>query len=127
LKYNIKNKPTLLFVGRIDDPRKGLDMLIKAFKFVLVYIDAQLIIVGNGKKEKIMELAGPIAHYLFFLGYVDDITLKKCYSLCDVYICPSRLEGFGLTILEAFAAGKPVIATNTGAIPELIQNGINGI
>jgi len=123
LKYNIKNKPVILFVGRIDDSRKGLDILIKAFKIVLKNVDAQLVIVGSGKKEKLMDLAGPIVDSIVFFGYVDEVTLKKCYAMCDIYVCPSRLEGFGLTILEAFAAGKPVVATNVGAIPELIQAG----
>ena len=67
------------------------------------------------------DLAEPLAGKIIFIGYVDEVTLKKFYSLCNVYVCPSRLEGFGLTILEAFAAGKPVVATNVGAIPELLQ------
>jgi glycosyltransferase involved in cell wall biosynthesis len=44
-----------------------------------------------------------------------------------LYVCPSRLEGFGLTILEAMAAGKPIVGTKVGAIPELIKNGVNGV
>ena len=48
LRYNIKNMPIVLFVGRIDDPRKGLDILINAFKLVLVSVDAQLLVVGRG-------------------------------------------------------------------------------
>lgn len=126
LKYNIKDTPIVLFVGRVDDPRKGLDILIEAFRHVLVSVDAQLLVVGRGMQTQIRDLAEPVAEKIIFIGYVDDTTLKKCYALCDVYACPSRLEGFGLTILEAFAAGKPVVATNVGAIPELVQekNGI---
>ena len=45
--------------------------------------------------------------------------------MCDIYVFPSRLEGFGLPLLEASAAGKPIIATNVGAIPELVKMGIN--
>lgn len=127
LRYNIKNKPIILFVGRPDDPRKGLDILIEAFKIVLSSIDAQLLIVGRKGKTQLQDNTELVADRIIFTGYVDEVTLKKFYALCDVYVCPSRLEGFGLTILEAFAAGKPVVATNVGAIPELLQKGKNGI
>jgi len=126
IKYNIKDTPIVLFVGRVDDPRKGLDILIEAFRHVLVSVDAQLLVVGRGVKPEIRDLENPVGEKIYFIGYVDEVTLKKFYSLCTVYVCPSRLEGFGLTILEAFAAGKPVVATNVGAIPELVQDK-NGI
>jgi len=123
----MRKKPIILFVGRIDDPRKGLDVLIKAFKLILKEIDSQLVIVGKGNHTIYKNLVDPIKDKIVFTGYIDDNTLKKIYSICDVYVCPSHLEGFGLTILEALAAGKPVVATNVGAIPELIHEGINGI
>jgi len=53
--------------------------------------------------------------------------LNAFYKVCDVYICPSKLEGFGLTVLEALTNGAPVIAFKVGAIPELIKDGINGL
>ena len=117
-------KPIILFVGRIDDKRKGLDILLKAFKQILEKIDSTLLVVGKGDKNKAIKLAKSlgILKNIIFAGFVDELTLKKCYSLCDVYVCPSRLEGFGLTILEAMAAGKPVIASNVGAIPEIIKD-----
>lgn len=126
-RYHIKNKPIILFVGRIDDPRKGLNNLIESFKLVLENIDAQLLVVGSGDQKRAREIAGPASDNVIFIGYVDEVTLKKCYALCDVYVCPSRLEGFGLTILEAFAAGKPVVAMNVGAISELFHDRKNGI
>jgi len=127
IRYNIDDTPIVLFVGRIDDRRKGLDILIEAFKQVLRSVDAQLVVIGRGKKPEINDSDNYLDKKMHFIGYTDDITLKKFYSLCTVYICPSRLEGFGLTILEALTAGKPVVATNVGAIPELIQDGKNGI
>jgi glycosyltransferase involved in cell wall biosynthesis len=127
LKFSISDKPIVLFVGRIDDPRKGLDTLIKSFKLVLKNIDSQLLVVGKGEQKRLSDLAEFVADKIIFTGYIDEITLQKCYALCDVYVCPSRLEGFGLTLIEAFAAGKPVVATNVGAIPELLHDGKNGI
>jgi len=116
----------ILFVGRVDDPRKALDVLIQAFKIVLDEVDATLLVVGKGDLTIVRDLSGPALDRVVFTGYVDDATLKRCYALCNVYVCPSRLEGFGLSILEAFRAGKPVVATRVGAIPELIQDNING-
>ena len=48
-------------------------------------------------------------------------TLNIFYQICDVYVCPSKLEGFGLTVLEALTNGAPVVAFNVGAVPELIR------
>lgn len=129
-KYNISNdKPILLFVGRVDDRRKGLDVLLKAFKIVLTKTDARLVVAGSGNQEPFRELSSSlgIASQVIFTGFVDDLTLQKLYSICDVYVCPSRLEGFGLSILDAMAAGKPIVATKIGAIPEIIKQGENGL
>lgn len=128
-QFGIPQKPVILFVGRIDDHRKGLDVLLKSFKIVLEKIDCILLVVGKGDQTEARTLATSMEFLdnVFFTGFVDDITLKKCYQLCDVYAIPSRLEGFGLTVLEAMVAGKPVVATNVGAISELIKNKENGI
>jgi glycosyltransferase involved in cell wall biosynthesis len=119
-QLGLPDLPVILFVGRVNDPRKGLDVLIRAFRKVLDEVDATLLVVGKGDQTTARDLAGPALDRVVFTGFVDDVTLKKCYALCDLYVCPSRLEGFGLTILEAFAAGKPVVATRVGAIPELL-------
>jgi len=126
-RLGLPDLPVVLFVGRVDDPRKGLDVLLRAFRKVLDEVDATLLVVGKGDQTAARSLAGSALDRIVFTGFVDDVTLKKCYALCDLYVCPSRLEGFGLTILEAFAAGKPVVATRVGAIPELLHVGENGI
>jgi len=126
-QLGLPDLPIILFVGRVDDPRKGLDILVQAFRKVLDEIDATLLVVGKGDQATARGLAGPALDRIVFTGFVDDVTLKKCYALCDLYVCPSRLEGFGLTILEAFASGKPVVATEVGAIPELVHGGQNGV
>jgi len=122
-QFNIK-KPTILFVGRIDDPRKNLNLLLENLKKVLEKIDAVLLIIGKGDQKDIRKNAKllGISNNIIIAGFVDDITLKKCYKICDVYVCTSRLEGFGMTILEAMFAEKPIVATNVGAIPEIIGN-----
>lgn len=127
-KFNLPDKPLILFVGRIDDPRKGLDLLLNAFERVLRKVDAILVVVGKGNVKRVMNQIDSkgIKKNVFLTGFVDEITLKKFYSLCDVYVCPSKLEGFGLTILEAAAAGKPIVSTGVGAIPEIIRDNAMG-
>lgn len=128
-KLDIPCKPVILFVGRLNDPRKGLDFLLESFAKASRVVDATLLIVGRGTTDGVIKMSHRlgISQKVAILGYVDDVTLRMCYSLSDVYVCPSRLEGFGLTILEAMAAGRPIVATKCGALPELVQNGVNGL
>jgi glycosyltransferase involved in cell wall biosynthesis len=128
-RLNLDERPIILFVGRIDDPRKGLPSLLKAFEKVLDKINAILLVVGKGEQSGARKLSGSlgISENVFFVGFVNEEDLKNYYALCDIFVSSSRLEGFGLTILEAMVAGKPVVATNVGAIPELVKNGENGI
>lgn len=128
-QFNLDNATTLLFVGRVNDPRKGLSFLLYSLRQVLNNFNVNLIIVGKGDQteaRKLSEFLG-ISNNVLFTGFVNENDLKKYYSLCDIYVCPSKLEGFGLTILEAMAASKPIVATNVGAIPEIIENRVNGI
>jgi glycosyltransferase involved in cell wall biosynthesis len=114
--------PLVLFVGRVDDRRKGLDQLLYAFRDVLTKQQASLLVVGSGSQTEARRLAAAlnIAKNVFFAGRVEESVLRKCYALCTVYVLPSRLEGFGLPLLEAMAAAKPIVATNVGSIPELM-------
>lgn len=128
-KFGLDEKPIVLFVGRVDDPRKGLDILLKAFRSVLNEVNANLLIVGKGDQCSAREYASKlgISDKIIFTGYLDSEDLKKCYHICDIYVSPSRLEGFGLTIIEAIARGVPIVATNAGAISEIIENRTNCI
>lgn len=127
-QFNIINKKILLFVGRINDPRKGLRFLLNSLVNVVKNHDVVLLIVGKGDQTEIKYLAESlgISKNIVFTGFVDETQLKKCYALCDIYVCPSKLEGFGLSLVEAMASGKPIVATNVGAIPEVICSKNNG-
>jgi glycosyltransferase involved in cell wall biosynthesis len=118
-RYGIPGGPVVLFVGRTDDPRKGLDVLVRAVARVPEAAGAVLVIAGRGGGDEALRLARASPGRIIFTGYVDDQILGALYQLCTVYASPSRLEGFGLTILEACRAGKRVVATRAGAVPEL--------
>jgi glycosyltransferase involved in cell wall biosynthesis len=126
-EYLKTDKPIVLFVGRINDPRKGLDFMLKAFAKVLETNDAVLVIAGKGDSRTVENeaLKLGISERIILTGYVNDGVLRRLYASCDVYACPSRLEGFGSTVVEAMAAGKPVVATNVGAIPEVVMDSGN--
>ncbi len=117
----------ILFVGRLE-ARKGVDILIEAFSRIPKDINTRLMIAGAGDPSpyKKMATALQIADRVRFLGYVDETMLKPLYAACDLFVLPSRLEGLGMVLMEAMAAGKPVVATRAGGIPEIVTHGQNG-
>jgi glycosyltransferase involved in cell wall biosynthesis len=122
--------PIVLFVGRLDDDLKGFASLLNAFASVSKVRRALLVAVGSGNQTQWKQQAAAlgVAENCVFTGFVDDrLTLAKLYSICDVYVCPSLLEPFGLVVVDAMAARKPVVATKIGGIPEIVQDGYTGL
>jgi glycosyltransferase involved in cell wall biosynthesis len=120
-KYDLLSKNVLLFVGRLDDPRKGLDILIDALA-LLKDKHTILVIVGNGNKVNIVEQAKSlgVGDQLRYTGFVSQSELAALYQISIVCIVPSRMEGFGLNAIQAMAMGKPLVASRAGALPEVI-------
>ena len=125
-------RPWLLFVGQIT-PRKGYDLALHALPLILQrYPTASLLIVSGinhaeqVEVERISEQHGMREH-VHFLGRVDDATLINLFRACDVYLTPTRYEGFGLTLLEAMAAHAPVVSSNIPVVDEIVQDGENGL
>lgn len=125
-KYKI-TKPYLLFVGTLQ-PRKNLVRLIEAFSRIVDNStfriqNLQLVIVG--KKGWLFDeiLAAPekfkVGQKVKFLDYVEDFDLPTIYSGAQIFVLPSLIEGFGLPILEAMAAGVPVVCSETSSLPEV--------
>ena len=123
-KYNIKNEPLCLYVGRIS-PHKGIHLLIAAFNLVLERIpDAKLIIAGKPTFNTYFNSLKKMAKKnIIFTDFVDDKSLPSYYAACDVYTTASLWEGFNMTIAEANACGKPAVAFNVAAHPEVIKKG----
>ena len=110
-------------------PVKGLNHLLDAFALCLK-ADKNLccLIVGEGPVRKELEVQAKnlgIAPRVVFAGAVDNVA--PYLALMEVFVLPSRMEGLGLSILEAFAAGKPVVASRVGGIVDVIRNNENGL
>ncbi len=115
-------------IGRLE-PEKGHPTLIDAWPLVLrVVPNAILLIVGEGSRREALEqqVAGlGIARQVIFAGRRDDV--PEVTAALDVAVLPSYREAQGLTILEAMALSRPVVASNVGGIPEMIEDGRTGL
>lgn len=113
--------PILIYIGRLSAEKE-----IDRIKPVLESIpDARLALVGDGpyREELEQHFEGTPTH---FVGYLAGEELGAAYASADAFIFPSRTETLGLVLLEAMAAGCPVIAADAGGIPDIVTNGVNG-
>lgn len=109
--------------------QKGHYYLIEAFsKAFEENPNLRLLIVGDGELKAALQNQvhkKKLDRFIRFTGYRNDVT--DVLAALDIFVHPSLWEGFGLSILEAMAMGKPVIATSVSAIPELVEHGVTGI
>ena len=132
-KYENKQKLNLLFVGRISSD-KGIEYLIRAISLIKKN-DLVLTIAGDVDHDpchyrKLLKLIDElnIANKIHFKGHVSDPKkLALFYKNADVFVLPSVFEGFGIVLLEAMSFGLPIVTTKVGAIPELVQDGVQGV
>lgn len=113
--------PLLLYVGRVS-AEKQIDQI----KPVLAAIpQARLAIVGDGPNREALEdyFAGTKTN---FVGYLQGLELASAFASADAFVFPSRTETLGLVLLEAMAAGCPVVAARSGGIPDIVTDGVNG-
>ncbi len=119
--------PTALFVGRLST-QKGPDLLVSAIPYILKFHpNAKFIISGEGDMKGQIEQTARnlgVAHACRFYGAFSRGELVDIYKACDVVVVPSRNEPFGIVVLEAWAAGKPVVATHNGT--EFVWHNVNG-
>jgi glycosyltransferase involved in cell wall biosynthesis len=115
-----------LFVGRLDE-EKHIEVAIQALN--QARSSAQLVIVGRGRLEaSLRRLAASLGveDRVVFTGYVPNEALPGLLSAADVFIMPSEAELQSIATLEAMASGRPVLAANARALPELVEPGVNG-
>jgi len=122
------DRPVLGNIGRLETV-KGQAVLVEAMPAVLkAFPQAVLVLVGSGEsreaiERKCRELS--IESSVVFAGFRDDI--PRLLRLFDLFIMPSLAEGLGTSVLDAMAAGVPVIASDVGGIPEIVESEKNGL
>jgi len=132
-KFKLHDCKIILFVGALTawHRYKGLDILLEAISKLTHRDKVRLLVVGDGVlKDEYQKLTSRlnIRDSVIFAGDVSDSELPEYYACSDMLVLPSkdRSEGFGLTLLEANASGKPVIGSAVGGIPSVIRDGYNG-
>ena len=118
----------LLYIGRLNKI-KGVDLLLRAVSTLKNDYELQLSIVGDGPERETLErLMGDLGleHIVCFCG--ESMDIQKYLSNADIFIYPSTCqEVFGISLVEALSYGVPCVANCLGGIPEIIQDGYNGI
>ena len=124
-KYS--NENYFLYIGRLDK-EKGLHYLLKAMTEIPTNI--ALKIVGTGQQENELKEFVKLNNLdnVEFLGFKSREEIKEYYQNCIATILPCNwFEIFGMTNIESFINGKPVIASNIGGIPEIVEHNVNGL
>ncbi|MFG2488133.1 glycosyltransferase family 4 protein [Streptomyces virginiae] len=117
---------TLGFIGRIDEPRKGLPVLMAAFpKIVEACPDVRLLVAGRGDEEEaVASLPADLRKRVEFLGMVSDEDKARLLRSVDVYVAPNTGgESFGIILVEALSAGAAVLASDLDAFAQVLDQG----
>lgn len=120
---------TVLFLGRFDEPRKGMDVLLGALPtLVAKHPDLEVLIVGRGDEDELRTRAGDLASHLRFLGLVTDEEKASALRSADVYCAPNLGgESFGIVLVEAMSAGTAVVASELDAFRRVLRDGNAGM
>lgn len=119
----------LFFLGRLDEPRKGLPVLLNALPAVVErYPELRVLIAGPGDSEDIVKKLPPeLADRLTFLGLVSEDDKVRAFHSADIYVAPNTGgESFGIVLLEAMASGTAVVASDLEAFRRVLDNGRAG-
>ena len=111
----------LLYVGRLSDEKQ-----IEHIRPILERLpDTRLALVGDGPARPALERQFASLPATF-MGYLRGTRLSQAYASADIFVFPSRLETFGLVVIEALAAGLPVVAARVGGVGDMVSEGVTG-
>ena len=129
LLQELERQKQILFAGTII-PRKGYETLLKGFALIAAkYPQWKIVFAGNGeiaKARSIAENLGILAQ-VEFLGWISGEKKEEVFQESSIYCLASNGEGFPMGVLDAWAYGVPCIVTPVGGIPDIIENGKNGL
>lgn len=120
--------PTAVFVGALE-PYKNVDGLAAAWRRVAARMpEARLVIVGEGRRrEPVERLVRDLPDQVVHLPRLDPDEVARALDEATLLVLPSWPEGLGRVVIEAFARGRAVVATDAGGIPDLVRDGVEGI
>jgi glycosyltransferase involved in cell wall biosynthesis len=131
-KSSHKDRETLV-IGTVKTMKDiyGIDTLLGSFKLLLDRFNEplKLLIAGDGPQmDSLVELAKElgISQHVEFVGYIKNQNVPEFLSKIDIFVNLSRIESFGVAVLEASAMELPVVTTNIGGLPEVVQEGLTG-
>jgi spore coat protein SA len=139
-RHGLTDEPTVLFAGKLR-ASKGVHLLLAAMDLVWQAVPRAVLVLvggteyGRGRTMRetpfLQQLRRDLARApgrVVLTGFIPPEQMPAAYLLGDVFVGPSQIdEGLGLVFLEAAAAGLPIIATRMGGIPEVVQDGVNGL
>ncbi|MFT2016087.1 glycosyltransferase family 4 protein [Streptomyces sp. 796.1] len=120
---------TIGFIGRIDEPRKGLPVLMQALPQILAaHPETRLLVAGRGDTEEaVADLPAAVRERVTFLGMVSDEDKARLLRSVDLYVAPNTGgESFGIILVEAMSAGAPVLASDLDAFAQVLDRGEAG-
>lgn len=123
------DRPSMVFLGRMDEPRKGLHVLVGALPEIVAKVpDVQVVIVGPGDIEEQRESLDPsVRDNVVFLGRVSDSDKARAFASADIYIAPhTGGESFGIVLAESMAASTAVLASDLPAFRNVLADGEAG-
>jgi glycosyltransferase involved in cell wall biosynthesis len=124
----VAGRPRVVFVGRIT-PQKGVETLVRALVLTRTR-GARFLLVGDGPhRSRVEHLAAElgVADRLHVTGFVPHERVPALLATADMLVLPSHYEELGTVLIEAMHAGVPVVASRTGGIPEVVQDGVTGL
>ena len=120
---------TIGFIGRFEEPRKGMAILLDALRLLLVdRPDLELLVAGSGDEAELLEQAGDCADRVRPLGLISTPDKASLLHSVDVYCAPNTGgESFGMILTEAMSAGCPVVASDLDAFSRVLDGGAAGV
>jgi len=130
-KYGLEKNKVILTVSKLEE-QKGIPNIIRAMPAILKEVkDAKLMIVGDGSyRDELKKLVSKLnlEEHVIFAGTVPFEKLPDYFNACDVFVNPTiRQNGYDLTIIEAMACAKPVVVSNIGSVPTVVEHYVDGI
>jgi phosphatidylinositol alpha-mannosyltransferase len=127
LEWKLPN--TIGFIGRFDEPRKGLDVLLQAMTSIVKEIpDVRLLIAGPGDEDSLAKkIPAELRSHITLLGRLSEEDKVKFFHSITLYVAPNTGgESFGIILAEALSAGTPIVASDIQAFKDLLRDGDSG-